>query len=169
MDASVIVFFALAVLTVASAVIVVFHSNIIYSAFALLFTLSGVAGFFVLLHADFIAAVQVLLYVGGILVLIIFGVLLTRKIWSVEAGSPKGNRWVGMILGLFLTYVMCHMIDHTQWTSASSMALESTTELLGRELMTRYVLPFELASLLLLVALIGAVFQARYDGKKDNK
>src|SRR4249920_2009681 len=78
------IFFFFAVITLASASIVVFSRNIIYSAFSLLFTFFGVAGMYVLLNADFIAVAQVLIYVGGILVLLLFGVMLTNKIVSVD-------------------------------------------------------------------------------------
>jgi NADH-quinone oxidoreductase subunit J len=79
-----IIFYLFAIITVVPAVIVVTTKNIIYAAFALMFTLFGVAGLYVFLSADFLAAVQVLIYVGGILVLILFGVMLTRGILDLK-------------------------------------------------------------------------------------
>ena len=80
-----IVFYLFAFITVVSAFIVVFSKNIIYSAFSLLFAFVGVAGLYVLLYADFLAITQVMIYVGGILVLLLFGVMLTSKLISVVA------------------------------------------------------------------------------------
>src|SRR5512137_862839 len=79
-----IVFFVFAFITVVSGFIVVFSKNIIYSAFSLLFTFFGVAGLYVLLQADFLAVTQILIYVGGILVLLLFGVMLTNRVISVD-------------------------------------------------------------------------------------
>src|SRR5512138_3238062 len=79
-----IIFYFFALVTVGSAAVVVFSRNIIYSAFSLLFTFFGVAGLYVLLSADFLAVTQLLIYVGGILVLLLFGVTLTTKLVSVD-------------------------------------------------------------------------------------
>src|SRR6266853_1022486 len=78
------VFYFFAIITIASGAIVVISKNIIYSAFALLFTFFGVAGIYVLLNADFLAVTQLLIYVGGILVLMLFGVMLTNKVIDVD-------------------------------------------------------------------------------------
>src|SRR5881275_2385538 len=81
------VFWVFATMTVASAAVVVLARSLIYSAFALLFTFFGVAGLYVLLGADFLAATQLLVYVGGILVLLLFGVMLTHKLYDLDLKS----------------------------------------------------------------------------------
>ena len=90
MDLSTAVFYLVAIITVGSALMVAFSRNIIYSAFSLLGTFAGVAGLYVFLGADFVAAVQLLIYVGGILILILFAVMLTHRITDVEIIRAEG-------------------------------------------------------------------------------
>src|SRR5688572_17633741 len=99
------IFYVFAAVTVGSAAVVVFARSLIYSAFALLFTFFGVAGLYVLLGADFLAATQLLIYVGGILVLLLFGVMLTHKLYDLDLRSEVGPQFgAGLIAatGLFL-------------------------------------------------------------------
>ncbi len=156
-----IIFYLFAILTVVSAVGVVFSRSIVYAAFSLLFAFFGVAALYVLLAADFLAVTQILLYVGGILVLIIFGIMLTSRANSVEV--KKGLLSIipavlvaGVIAGIIIT-----VLTTTKWPSAGLSPVEDTARPIGSLLMTNFVLPFELASVLLLVALIGAVIIAR--------
>src|SRR5438046_3678724 len=103
MDATVVskvIFYLFAALTVASAAIVVFSRSLIYSAFALLFTFFGVAGLYVLLGADFLAATQLLVYVGGILVLLLFGVMLTHKLYDLDLKSEVTQFAPGLIVSI---------------------------------------------------------------------
>ena len=90
---SVVIFYAFAVLTVGSAAAVAFSSNIVYSAFALMGTLFGVAAMYVFLAADFVAAAQLLIYIGGILVLILFAVMLTHRIATVDVSNRSVGRF----------------------------------------------------------------------------
>ena len=92
------IFWFIAAFTVISAVFVVLNNQLIYSAVALLFTLFGVAGLYVFLWADFIAGVQLLVYIGGILVLIIFGIMLTNRISSVRLSQTNVQQGVGLSL-----------------------------------------------------------------------
>ncbi|HVO13555.1 MAG TPA: NADH-quinone oxidoreductase subunit J, partial [Vicinamibacteria bacterium] len=91
MTAFALVFWAFAIVTVGSAAVVVLSRTLIYSAFALLGTFFGVAGLYAMLGADFLAATQLLIYVGGILVLLLFGVMLTHKIYDLDLRSETGN------------------------------------------------------------------------------
>ena len=162
-----LVFFVFGFITVASAFIVVFSKNIIYSAFSLLFTFFGVAGLYVLLQADFLAVTQILIYVGGILVLMLFGVMLTNKIVNVEL---KGGT-LHAVPALILVAVVAGSLSglfYSTWKSAplpTSGTEVTTTKTLGQMLMTSYLLPFEIASVVLLVALIGAAMFARRKAK----
>lgn len=158
-----IVFFVFAFITVASAFIVVFSKNIIYSAFSLLFTFFGVAGLYVLLHADFLAVTQVLIYVGGILVLMLFGVMLTNKVVNVELKSGTLNTIPALILVAIVAGTLGGLFYSTwKGVGAPATGIEpTTTKALGELLMTRYLLPFEIVSIVLLVALMGAAMYAR--------
>ena len=98
MTGEAIVFYVFAVVTVASAAVVVLARSLIYSAFALLFTFFGVAGLYVLLGADFLAATQLLVYVGGILVLLLFGVMLTHKLYDLDLRSEVTQFPPGLIV-----------------------------------------------------------------------
>jgi len=162
-----IVFFLFVALTLASAMVVVFHKRIIYSAFALLFTFFGVAALYVYLAADFLAASQVLIYVGGILTLIIFGVFLTARITTLEIPDETHQRYIALIPVVLLGVGLFWMIYTTPWGSVVR-PVEPTTKDLGKLLLTDYLVPFEVASMLLLAALIGAMRLARfYKGTDD--
>src|SRR4030095_273761 len=100
MNAEAVVFYLLAVITVGSAAVVVLARSLIYSAFALLFTFVGVAGLYLLLGADFLAASQLLIYVGGILVLLLFGVMLTHKLYDLDLRSEVTQLLPGSIIAL---------------------------------------------------------------------
>ncbi len=171
-----IIFYFFVLLTVVSAGVVVFHKRIIYSAFALLFTFFGVAALYVYLAADFLAASQVLIYVGGILTLIIFGVFLTAKITTLEIPDETHQRYIALIPVGLLGVGLFWMIYSTEWTghppivppaSGGEWAPQPTTKALGKLLLTDYLVPFEVASMLLLAALIGAMRLARFY-KKGN-
>ncbi len=161
-----IIFIAVVAVTLCSALVVVTARNLVRSAFALLFTLGGVAGLYVYLAADFLAATQVLVYVGGILVLILFGVMLTSKIASVELyhGSARVGRSVLLFGGLL--FILFSIAFNTEWRLRGTAAMEPTTREIGRLFMTDFILPFEVVSVLLLAALIGAVLIARREVRK---
>ena len=157
-----IVFYIFAFITVVSAFIVVFSKNIIYSAFSLLFTFFGVAGLYVLLQADFLAVTQVLIYVGGILVLMLFGVMLTSKVVNVELKTGTIHTVPALILVAVVAGSLAGLFYSTwRGVATPTTSFQSTTKPLGEMLMTGYVLPFEIASVILLVALIGAAMTAR--------
>ncbi|MEW6510357.1 MAG: NADH-quinone oxidoreductase subunit J [Bacteroidota bacterium] len=157
-----VVFFVFAFITLVSAFIVVFSRNIIYSAFALLFTFFGVAGLYVLLRADFLAVTQVLIYVGGILVLLLFGVMLTNKVIDVEIKTGTIHTVPALMLVAVVAGSLAGLF-YSLWREVGTPAEPpaSTTRTLGEMLMTTYLLPFEVASVILLVALIGAAMTAR--------
>jgi NADH-quinone oxidoreductase subunit J len=162
MDTFDIVFYAFAILAVGSASVVVFSRNIVHSALALLFTFVAVAGLYVLLHADFLAVTQVLIYVGGILVLLLFGIMLTSRAVDIELKTGALHVWPARVLTAFLAGTLAG-IFYATWkvVDAPAPAYETTTAMIGTELMTSWLLPFEVASVILLVALVGAAFIAR--------
>jgi NADH-quinone oxidoreductase subunit J len=157
-------FYIFAAVTLISAVVVVSTRHIVYSAFSLLFTFMGVAGIYVLLGADFIAIVQIVIYVGGILILLLFGVMLTNKITNVQIKTGTLQIIPAIIgIGLFAG-ILVNLLLNTNWKiSNTEVPLTTTIYELGRYLITDYVLIFELLGILLLVALIGAATIARKD------
>ena len=161
-----IVFWFFAAVTLGSAAIVVFSRNIIYSAFALLFTLFGVAGIYVLLSADFIAVTQLLVYVGGILVLMVFGVMLTNNVVDVEMKSGTLQVLPASMVVALAAGTICGVFYVTDWRIIpTENLLPTTAHALGKMMMTSYLLPFEVASVVLLVALVGAAMIARRESK----
>lgn len=161
-----VVFFVFALITLVSAFIVVFSRNIIYSAFSLLFTFFGVAGLYVLLQADFLAVTQILIYVGGILVLLLFGVMLTNNVINVEIKTGTLQTVPALILVAVVAGSLAGLF-YSMWKKVGIPleAARPTTAALGEMLMTSYLLPFEIASVILLVALIGAAMTARRNRK----
>jgi NADH:ubiquinone oxidoreductase subunit 6 (subunit J) len=159
------VFLAFAAMTVASALIVAVSRNIIYSAYALLLTFFGVAGLYAFLDADFLAAAQLLVYVGGILVLILFGVMLTHKIRDINLSNDTANPIVGAVVAGLLFLVLAYVSMRTDWNVVDRAAAPTTQEI-GRAFMGKYLLPFEASSVLLLGALIGAAYLARHERKE---
>jgi len=161
MSAGAIVFWLLALVTVGSAAVVVLARSLIYSAFALLFTFFGVAGLYVLLGADFLAATQLLVYVGGILVLLLFGVMLTHKLYDLDLRSEVTQFGPGVIIAGGLFVVLVATARRTEWMTATPRPPAPTTEAIGQLFLDQFLLPFEAASVLLLVALIGAAMIVR--------
>ena len=161
-------FYSFSILAIASALFILFSRNLIYAAFALFMAFLGVAALYVLAGADFLAVTQIMVYVGGILVLLIFGIMLTQKT-NKEAISSTPNRieipltriiW-GFLVGsgafVFLSYIILSSQFKMTGTIISS---KSTIQTIGVELMTSHLLPFEIVAILLLVALIGAAYLA---------
>ncbi|HUC07376.1 MAG TPA: NADH-quinone oxidoreductase subunit J [Solirubrobacterales bacterium] len=164
-----LVFYLLAAMTVGGAAGTAFSKNIIYSAWALLFAFMGVAGLYVLLGADFPAVAQVLIYVGGILVLILFAIMLTKQIGgdphltNVHLALP-----VGGALGTATVATLCYMAVMAPWKVVEAPSFEPTSAALGVAFLTEFLLPFEIASVVLLAALIGSVVIARKEIKETS-
>jgi NADH-quinone oxidoreductase subunit J len=160
------IFYAVAALTVAGAAAVALSRNILYSALGLLASLLGAAGLYVFLSADFVAVAQVFIYIGGVLVLILFAVMLTNRIGEVNI-SNSSMGWVGggilcaVMLGLLL--VVAFEVPWVLRTTGGA----PTTAPIGHALLQQWLLPFELASLILLATLIGAIIIARKEIRAD--
>jgi len=163
-----LIFFLLALLTVGSAILVAVLPNIVYSAVALLFSFAGVAGLYVFLSADFLAATQVLVYVGGILILIMFAVFLSNRISDVKISNPSRFHWQAAFLCLVLFGVLSYTAVSTPFPVKPGIVYLPSTAEIGELLMTRYLLPFEVASVLLLASLIGAALLSRPEGQKGK-
>ncbi len=154
---------ALTAMMTAAAVGVVLLPNIVYSAFLLGAVFISISGMYVLLNADFVAAAQVLIYVGAVNVLILFAIMLVNKrqpYAAVQFSLIRNGATVVVCLALFT--LLSFMITSTPWQLKPVVAaLPSTLVVLGKHFFTDFLLPFELASILLLIALIGAIVLAR--------
>jgi NAD(P)H-quinone oxidoreductase subunit 6 len=156
-----LLFYAFAAATVISAAGVAFSPNIVYSAFSLMGSLMGVAALYVFLAADFVAVVQVLIYVGGILVLTLFAVMLTHRIADVRISNRSVGRLPALVIVAVVGGVMGKAVLSTTWHTTPAGTPVPTTYGIGNGFLTDYLLPFELASVVLLAALIGAVVLSR--------
>ena len=160
-DLSYLLFGGICFFTVITAIWVVLSPNLIHSAVSLLFTLFGIAGLYVFLYADFIAAAQIIIYVGGILVLIIFGVMLTNNIADPKLSNKSQNQLVGGVFSFALLIMLSNIVFDTNWFVKELITRESTVNDIGMMLLSTYLLPFEVVSILLLAALIGAAMLSR--------
>lgn len=154
-------FYCFALLAALSAGAILFIRNVFYGALLLLVGLLSLAGIYVLTFAEFVAVTQILVYAGGILVVIIFGIMLTSKI----AHKPlyvENTRWLGGILvGLLFLGMISYLIYTTTLpTTAPFEFQQHIIHRVGLEMMTIYVLPFEIVGILLLIALIAAAVMA---------
>lgn len=164
-------FYVLATLVVGGALAVVTLRNLVHAAFALIGTLFAVGALYFAVGADFIAGAQILIYAGAIPVLLIFGLMLTRGSMTPQANGF--TRWwpVGALVGLAVaaTAIGVFASSRNDWRLRDypqNLLDGGTTETLGRVLLGRYALPFEVASVLLLVALVGAATLARKDERE---
>lgn len=156
-----ILFYVFAFLAIVSAVYVVTAKNIVHSAYSLFVTLFSIAGFYILLKADFIAVTQVMVYIGGILILMLFGIMLTQKVTDVEIKIKILNVIPSVIFTVGITALLLFVMLTTKWRVFTPLYAESTVDQIGIKMLSSYLLPFEVASVVLLVALIGAAMYAR--------
>jgi NADH-quinone oxidoreductase subunit J len=169
--ATAVLFWVLAAISGASAVGVVVSRNIVRTSVCLLFTLLGVAGLYFLLGAEFLAAVQLVVYAGGTLILIVFGVMLTSNAPSVSYQPSRGEILIALLVGsLMFSSLAFALVD---WTHLQGFPTKPAPALanpspgtdpvasLGVALLGDYLLPFELVSVVLLVVMIGAAYLAK--------
>lgn len=171
MDLRSIIFYALSVVVVVPAIMIMVTRDIVRVAFWLLASLSGVAGLYILLGADFLGATQVLVYVGGILVLILFGIMMTQRDPLLAGMRERRRRGIagGLAVATLAFAALASIILTTGFeTDGGRSGGEPTTREIGRALMTDYVLPFEIISVLLLVVLCGAAYVARREKESTH-
>jgi NADH-quinone oxidoreductase subunit J len=158
-------FYLLAALAIISAIFVISRRNPVHSVIFLIITLLSLALLYVQLQADFLAAVQIILYIGGIMVLFLFVIMLVNLDVATRQ-APFNRQW--QIAGLAALVLLGELLAVLYWgretptlPQAPPTALQPNTELIGVTLFQNYLLPFEIASVLLLVAMIGAVLMAK--------
>ena len=164
---SLVVFYILGAATLLAALGVVATRNVVYGALFLLASLSGVAGLFVLLLAEFLALVQLLIYGGAIIIVILFAVMLTRRGEYQVAADNRRRPFAALVAGgLFALLVSAAVGDAETYNSTVRTGVTLTE--LGTALFEQWAVPFEVASVLLLVALIGAVVIGGAGGTDDD-
>ena len=156
-----IAFIAIAILTLGGAVGVVIARSVFISALFLVLSFVGVTGLYILLEAPFLAGVQLLIYVGAVAVLIIFAIMLTREVMGTDVPFINRQWAAGGFIGFTLFLLLGLIGFRADWLISDAAPPEDTITGLGEALLGRYVLPFEIASVILLVALVGAVVIAR--------
>lgn len=153
-------FYALAGMAVVSAVLAVSLRNIFHAVLFLILSFAGAAGLFLTLNADFLAAVQVLVYAGAIAVLMLFALFLTRNAMT-QGNPPNRLRFSALVTALLVFWVLAYGLLAARWAPGPASEPSFPPERLADALFNTYLLPFELASVLLLAAMIGAILLAK--------
>jgi len=159
-----IIFGSIAVAMAAAALRVVTTKNIVHAALYLVVVLAGVAALYILLAAEFTAVVQVLVYIGAIVVLFLFGIMLTRAPIGITSDLDNNQRGLALVVALFLFGVLGAVLNDAYGSAklAGDAKIQRSADV-GDSIFQTFVIPFEVVSILLLAALIGAVVIARRD------
>lgn len=167
---SVIAFYGLALTILGNATLVVFARNIVHSVLFLAVTFISMAGLFLLLDADFVAAIQVLVYAGAVCIMVVFGIMLIQRPDMKNTNLFNGQLLAGAGLTALVVAMCAVFAGRTAWTElvTTQAVPENTIHAIGALLLSKYVIPFEVVAVLLLVALIGAIVIARDEGVKAN-
>ncbi|HKY64833.1 MAG TPA: NADH-quinone oxidoreductase subunit J [Acidimicrobiales bacterium] len=164
-----IFFYVIAAVMVAAALVVVTNRNVVRSALALIVVFAGVAAQFILLAAEFVAITQVLVYIGAITVLMLFGIMLTRSRIGRDNDMTNDHWWVGVLTAVLLVGIMGYALidyfgdDALPVDRRVATVDGSNTSTVGDAIFSQYLIPFEVISVLLLAALVGAIVIARKD------
>ncbi|MBH8600347.1 NADH-quinone oxidoreductase subunit J [Thermoactinomyces sp. CICC 23799] len=164
-NAEFIAFFILSVMAIGGAVFMINFTRVIHMALALAFTFFSIAGIYLLLNAEFLAVIQVLIYTGAISILMLFGIMLTKHQDEEKSSVAPWHAVLGFIAVAAFFGVMMWIIYRVPVWSEPHNGEGWNVVRLGERVFTEYVIPFELASILLLVALVGAVILAKREEK----
>ena len=155
-------FWGLAVVLVGSALAVVLSKNLFHSVLWLALALTGTAGVFLLLEAEFLAAVQLLLYAGGIVTIVVFAIVVTERLVGERISQTNRRITAGVVTSLAFIALVVNTILRQPLPAATGKPLPADlTRAVGESVLTRFVLPFELLAVLMLAAMLGAVYFAR--------
>lgn len=155
------IFIIFSIITLGAALAVVTSKNLFHSALFMVLSFVGVAGLYVLLEAGFLAVVQIMVYVGAIAILIIFAIMLTRRLMAKDLVQRNAQWGISGLVALLLFAVLGFVLLKVNWPVVGGDVSAESISILGQELMNTYALPFEVASVLLLVALVGSIIIAR--------
>lgn len=156
-------FYTFGLVSVGGAIGVVTARRLVHCAMFLVLTFVGVAAVYLVAGADYLAGVQLLIYAGAIVILILFAIMLTPSQREDEAPRQRGQKVAAGLLAVSFLGVAVHSLLRTQWPLAATPSDGPTVETIGQALLSTHVLPFEVASVLLLAALVGAILIARED------
>lgn len=154
-------FWALAAVLVGSALAVVLSKNLFHAVLWLALALTGTSGVFLLLEAEFLAAVQLLLYAGGVITIVVFAIVVTERLVGERISQTSRRLTGGAVAAAGLLALVVNAIRARPLASIRPPMTEDATRAVGEAVLTRFVLPFELLALLLLAALLGAIYFAR--------
>ena len=154
-------FWVLSVLLVGAALAVVLSKNLFHAVLWLALALTGTAGIFLLLNAEFLAAVQLLLYAGGIITVVVFAIVVTERLVGERLSQTNRGVVSGALVAVGLLVVIVSTLMQRELPSTPLPQLSDLTRLVGAQVLTTFVLPFELLALLMLAAMLGAIYFAR--------
>jgi len=158
-----IAYWVFAIAALAGAFGTVMARRLFHNALFLVVALSSTAAIYVLLSADFLAAVQVLVYTGAIVILLLFAIMLTPQQVELPAFAAGGQRFAAAAVSIVLFLILAGVIYSSPWPLAARPLDQPTSSQIGSAMLTTYVFPFELVSVLLLASMIGAILLARED------
>ena len=156
-----IAFWSLAVILVGSALAVVLSKNLFHAVLWLALALTGTAGIFLLLDAEFLAAVQLLLYAGGVITVVVFAIVVTERLVGERLSQTSRHLAGGGIVAAALLWLIVRAIGARSLTMTRPAIEGDVTRLVGESVLTKFVLPFELLGVLMLAAMLGAMYFAR--------
>ena len=154
-------FWTLAIVLVSAALAVVLSKNLFHSVLWLALALTGTAGVFLLLEAEFLAAVQLLLYAGGIVTIVVFAIVVTERLGGERISQTNPRIAAGAVTSLAVIGLVVNTILRQPLPATAQPAPADLTRIVGESVLTRFVLPFELLAVLMLAAMLGAVYFAR--------
>jgi NADH:ubiquinone oxidoreductase subunit 6 (subunit J) len=159
--AEAVAFYGLTAVALGASLVVALSRNMVHAAVSLIPVLLSVAGYYVLLGAEFVAAIQILIYAGAITVLILFVILLTEGATGVRVRPRNEQVSLGALVCLFLAALLVAVLTRTPWPQTQDALPEYNPGAVGQSFLTAYVLPFEVTSLLIVACLVGAIVVAR--------
>lgn len=162
------IFIGLSFIMVIASWCVVSLKNIVHAALCLAVTLVGVAGIYIFLHAEFLAAVQILVYVGGVIVLVLFAVLLTQRLSGQAIRLSNEQAPAAFFVSASFLIGILYILKKAEFHVSFAPPASSVTET-GKQLLTTYVLPFEVASVLLIAAMVGAIYFIQKENPGEKK
>ena len=162
-----IVFWLMTLCAIGGGVGVVASRNLFHSALYLIVSLFGVAGYYVLLSAGFLAVVQLIVYIGAISILILFAIMFSRRVMDISLGQANHQWWLSLPATLLLFIMLLFMVNTVDWPVSEAELTDNSILQLGLAFLGNYLIPFEVIGILLSVALVGAVILAREKTKEE--
>ena len=156
-----IAFIVMSIFALGGGIGVVSSPNLFHSALYLIVSLFGVAGYYVLLSAGFLAVVQLMVYIGAIAILVLFAIMFSRRLMGLSEGQSNREWWISLPISFLLFLTLLGVVNTVAWPVTDVAPTEDSVLQLGLAFLGSYLIPFEVVSVLLSVALIGAIFLAR--------